>query len=97
MSRDDFSWLMEWYHSHCDGDWEHSEGIKIGTLDNPGWFITVNLSETELQGKEFKTIIVERSETNWYHCFVRDNKFEGRCGPSNLPEVLKIFHDWAIS
>lgn len=32
-----FEWLQKWYKSQCDGDWEHEYGIKIETVDNPGW------------------------------------------------------------
>ena len=32
-----FQRLQKWYKSQCNGDWEHSFGIKIETLDNPGW------------------------------------------------------------
>lgn len=28
--------LERGYRSQCDGDWEHGEGVEIGTLDNPG-------------------------------------------------------------
>jgi hypothetical protein len=37
------SYLEKWYRSHCNGEWEHAEGISIGTLDNPGWSIAVSL------------------------------------------------------
>ncbi|MFE2849501.1 Imm53 family immunity protein, partial [Streptomyces scopuliridis] len=30
-------WLQNWYTQQCDGDWEHEWGVKIATLDNPGW------------------------------------------------------------
>jgi hypothetical protein len=34
-------WIQQWYVSQCDGDWEHECGIKITTLDNPGWDIKI--------------------------------------------------------
>lgn len=95
MNELNFIWLLEWFEKQCDGDWEHGNGIRIGTLDNPGWYITINLMNTELEDKIFKAVTVERSETNWFHCFVKDKKFEGPCGLYNLPEVLAIFRQWA--
>ena len=68
--------------------------LKQEPSDNPGWYITINLEGTECEGKAFKDKIVERSEHDWFHCFIRDKKFEGPCAPLNLPEVLKIFHNW---
>ena len=32
-----FNWLQGWYMAHCDDDWEHSFGVTIETIDNPGW------------------------------------------------------------
>ena len=94
MLDDNLLWLINWYVSQCDGDWEHQFGIKVETLDNPGWSIQISIQETELQNKEFQNISIERIENDWFHCFVRDGKFEGPCGPYNLSEVLKIFREW---
>ena len=95
MNDNDFFWLLGWYHKHCNGDWEHGNGIHIDTLDNPGWSITINLEDTELENKFFQNIEKEQSEDNWLLCFIKNNKFEGRCGPINLLEILSIFRKWA--
>lgn len=95
MEKNDFLWLLQWYDEHCNGDWEHGSGIHLVTLDNPGWSITVNLEDTELEGKNFEKIEIDRSKTDWLVCFIKANQFEGRCGMNNVPEVLKIFRNWA--
>lgn len=95
MKQDDFLWLQQWYQVHCDGDWEHGSGIHLGTIDNPGWSLTINLQDTELEIKNFQHIDINRSEKDWIFCAVRDIKFEARCGVGNLLEILKIFRHWA--
>lgn len=95
MSDDAFKWLMTWYRAHCNGDWEHGAGLRIESIDNPGWAITINLEDTELENKKFEEIEVNNSEENWLICFVANSRFEGRCGPCNLLEVLRIFQGWA--
>ena len=95
MEQDDFLWLQKWYLAHCNSDWEHGSGIHIGTIDNPGWSVKVNLLETELENKPFDKLSLERSEDNWVFCSVKDGKFEGARGPTNLPEILRIFRSWA--
>lgn len=97
MKQDDFLWLQKWYLEHCNGDWEHDKRIHIGTIDNPGWSLTINLHDTELENKEFKQMNLDRTENDWIFCTVRDNQFEGRCGGSNLSEVFKVFREWAES
>ena len=95
MMDDNLTWLFNWFYNQCNGDWEHGKGVHIGTLSNPGWFIKIDLEETDLQNRLFEKIFVERSENNWFFCVKRDNIFEGDCGPFNFPEILKTFREWA--
>ena len=97
MTIDNLHWLMKWYDRQCDGDWEHQFGVKIETLDNPGWSIQISIQETELQDKNFLDVIIERTNKNWIFCKVRNGFFEGSCGSLNLPEMLQFFRDWAES
>lgn len=64
---DIFEWITEWYLSHCDGDWEHQRGIKIDTLDNPGWSVVIDLIDTELQGMKASTIYRNLDDGNSLH------------------------------
>ena len=88
-------WLQEFYLSVCDGQWEHGVGYTIATLDNPGWSIDFDLENTPLESKSFKSVRVERMESDWVHCRVDGTLFQGRGGPKNLTELLAIFRDWA--
>lgn len=89
-------WIQRWYSQQCDGDWEHSYGIKIDTLDNPGWSVRINVFETILEDKEFNLLKIERNENDWIHCRVKSGCFEGFGGVYNLEEILTLFKDWAI-
>ena len=89
--------LQQWYRSHCDGNWEHAYGVKIDTLDNPGWSVTIELTGTELVGRPFSDVQRLEHETDWIHCRVRDGKFEGHGGPFMLEEILKVFLAWATA
>ena len=86
--------LEKWRYKQCDGDWEHTYGVKINTLDNPGWKVVIDITETELADKHFSTIIEHRTENDWIDCEVSDNKFMGHGGPLNLGEILSIFINW---
>jgi hypothetical protein len=89
------SWIQDWYSRHCNGVWEHSWGIKIDNIDNPGWMVTIDLRETELFEKTFAELKLERSETDWMHCFIREAQFRANCGPANLEEALQVFRSFA--
>jgi hypothetical protein len=87
--------LQAWFLSQCDGDWEHTAGIVISTLDNPGWFVDVDLSGTSVEARSFQAIKVERAEQDWLHAARTETKFKIYCGPGNLEESLTLFCDWA--
>jgi hypothetical protein len=87
--------LQKWYSSQCDGDWEHSYGVTIENIDNPGWMLTVQLTDTPLQDLQFQAFAVERSNADWIHCAVTDMQFRGSGGAQNLSEILSVFLDWA--
>jgi hypothetical protein len=83
--------LQAWYRSQCDGDWEHSYGVKIETLDNPGWLVTIDLADTEWEHLSQPRKIVQRSDTDWVQSEVAERKFIGCGGVGNLGEVLELF------
>ena len=95
MQNDDLLWLQKWYQSQCNGDWEHERGVKFDTLDNPGWMIRVDLSQTQLQKKPFKEIDLTKNSNNWLQCNVENNQFQGFGGPLNLGDLIQIFNLWS--
>lgn len=90
-------WLEEWYKSQCDGEWEHLYGVKIETLDNPGWFVTIDLADTELEDKNYDgyQFINEEDDDDWITCRLKNGRFEGFGGPSKLEEIIQRFKEWA--
>jgi hypothetical protein len=75
--------LEDWYLSQCNGDWEHGGGVTIGTLDNPGWSLSINVAETDLEGIPFTRIEHQESEHRWWMCWVENGAFKGVGGPLN--------------
>jgi hypothetical protein len=54
-------WIQNWYLQNCDEDWEHCYGVNISTLDNPGWMVDIDLTNTSLENKEFRIVDIERN------------------------------------
>jgi hypothetical protein len=97
MSDDNIlAWMEDWYGSQCDGEWEHDYGIKIGTLDNPGWSLQADLAGTPRESAPPSETKIERSEIDWIHYFVREGRFEAYGGAKNLREMLCIFQGWML-
>ena len=98
---DNLALLQQWYLQQCDEDWEHSYGVRIETLDNPGWSLDINLADTSLEGKAFDPVhygMFEEAETSgneWLFCKVENNMFSARGGPLKLDEMINVFLQWA--
>jgi hypothetical protein len=92
---DALNWLIKWYKSQCDGWWEHTFGVEISTLDNPGWRVKIEFSETELENKSFDKIFIDNGDNDWISCWVENNSFEGACDADKLIKVIEIFMNWA--
>ena len=106
MTDDSLNWLMQWYLGECNTDWEHTYGVEIGTLDNPGWTLRINLRETMLEGRTFTRVTHGepasdldewRRTGSWWVADVKDRAFEASCGPLDLPAVISVFRKWVQS
>lgn len=89
--------LQRWYLEQCNGDWEHTYGITISTVDNPGWLLEVELTDTVLLDKPFAPMHIQRENPDdWVICSVTEQQlFRGAGGPRNLEEIIVIFLTWA--
>lgn len=97
MKDDAFELLQNWYIQQCDGDWEHEFGIKIDTLDNPGWSVSIDLIGTNLENKNLTKINQLTTENDWIQCKVENYKFQGAGGPKNLTDIIHVFIEWQNS
>lgn len=88
--------LQNWYSTMCNGDWEHTYGIEIGNIDNPGWKLVVDLVDTPLYGLSVeKTDFNINHDTDWAFYKVEKGKFTAAGGPKMLEKILSLFLDWA--
>lgn len=85
------SLLQKWYARHCDEDWEHSYGIKLDTLDNPGWILTVDLADTEFSDFSLSMSRVDRSQVDWIQSEISGRRYIACGGVFNLEEMIIQF------
>lgn len=93
--------LQRWYAAQCDGDWEHQSGVRIETLDNPGWLVKVDVAGTSLEGRAFADIAEgvdgdgHAQAPQWVHCSVRGGVWQGAGDGTQLGRLLESFLTWA--
>lgn len=82
--------LVRWYEKEiCTYDILNR--IEITTLDNPGWFLKVNLKGTKFEKAFFPQKKELRSENNWIVCNYENAEFSCFCGPLNILEAMQFF------
>jgi hypothetical protein len=89
--------IQDWYKSNCDENWEHDYGVKIDTLDNPGWSVAIDLLGTNLDGKIIEEVNCEVSANDWHVYKTENDQFIGYGDPTKLDYFLKVFIEWAKS
>jgi hypothetical protein len=83
--------FCSWYASQCNGRWEHGAGIKISTIDNPGWHLEVDLTGTVLQDLRLDKSFKQERDDDWLYYEVKDCKLTAAGDPMKLEEMLNIF------
>jgi len=91
------NWLTDWYASNCNRDWEHTYGISIGTLDNPGWSMIIDLIDTPLEGRQLTEISMNNSDNDWYKISSTGEQFMGYGDEKKLNILIGKFKDFAES
>jgi hypothetical protein len=94
MKREVLERLEEWFESNCDGDWEHGYGIRIETLDNPGWMLRFDLTGTRLQDATVDRVSKNGPNENiWIDYWTDGSTLYLACGPRSLHDALEIALD----
>ena len=88
------SLLEKWYAARCNGTCEHGYGVKIDTIDNPGWTVRIGLRGTAKENSRLERVKIDRTEDNWIHYWIEKSEFHMRCGALNLSEAIQLFVDW---
>ena len=92
--------LAAWYQQQCNGDWEHTCGVTVRSTDNPGWWVTIDLTGTSLEHRPFAPVVrgdfaSGDPQPPWLHCRVKDAVFHGAGDVDRLDEILGIFLAWS--
>jgi hypothetical protein len=84
-------WITKWFASHCDGDWEHENMVTITTCSNPGWSVTIDLTDTFIEDVEIESGLVEKSEEDWYFYRFKDKQFSAAGDIHKLNFLIERF------
>lgn len=95
MAADALDFLQRWYAEQCNGDWEHEFGVRLATLDNPGWVLSVDLVDTDLEGRELARVKQEPEPDRRLWSASDGELYQSSCDTRSLPDMLTRFRDFA--
>lgn len=82
-------WISEWFSSNCNEDWEYENQIK--TISNLGWYITIDLTNTILEGFEISVGTIEKDHDDWYFYCFKDSQFTASGDLNKIEFLLNEF------
>jgi hypothetical protein len=85
---DSLEWLQWYYFDLCDGDWEHTYGIRIDAIEE-GWTLSINIGDTTFEDFEY-----DRVDTKNYHCWLENRVFKGAGDNDTLDSMIGEFRRW---
>ena len=91
---DHLEWLETWYQEQCNGEWEHSHGVHLDTLDESGWQLTINLTGTSAEHIAPRKLAFDSPAGDWITCTLAGGRFEGSGDPRKLEQISGVFRRW---
>lgn len=83
--------LIAWTHTACNGDWEHGYGVSIHMVDNPGWAVSIDVLDLDVDLTDPSHSDHNRGENDWMICRWEGRVFKGDGDLNKLPLILGIF------
>lgn len=93
MQTEILDWIQTWFTNNCDGAWEKGEVIQITNLDNPGWEVEIDVSNTSLATFTIPWILNENSKQDWYGVKIENQKFSASGDAGKLTFLLGLFKE----
>jgi hypothetical protein len=98
MLRNDLEWLDDWYQRQCNGEWEHSHGMRLeslgSALNTPGWHLTINLAGTSAVNARPQQMSLDTQSGDWLTCSIGAERFEGSGDAHRLEGIIGVFRRW---
>ncbi|MDW3217293.1 MAG: Imm53 family immunity protein [Acidimicrobiales bacterium] len=91
---DVLAFLCDWYRAQCVPELHDGDGITIEAVDGPGWWLTVDLRGTALEGERAEPFVEDLGEGEWVQGWSDGTEFVAAASASSLPLALRAFRDF---
>lgn len=95
-SGDPLASLSEW----CRRCWDPESGdltgkVTIESVDGPGWWITVDLRDTALEGRTLDSTVIDLGSARWCQYWVDGTTFSAATSTSDVALAIDLFRMFA--
>jgi Immunity protein 53 len=92
---DPVRFLELWCHAQCVDDREL--GVLIEAVDGPGWWISIDLRATNLEGRTLKASVEDHGSGRWQQSWSDGRVFTVASSILQLGDALSAFRQFALS
>lgn len=88
--------LSQWCRQCWDPESDRVTGkVTIESVDGPGWWITVDLRETPLEGRTVDSTVIDLGNARWCQYWVDGTTFSAATSASEVALAIDIFQTFA--
>ncbi|GJM36725.1 MAG: hypothetical protein DHS20C19_00920 [Acidimicrobiales bacterium] len=88
------AFLCDWYRAQCVPELHDGDGISIEAVDGPGWWMTIDLRGTSLEGELSAPLVEDLGEGEWVQSWSDGTEFMAAASISSLPLAVQAFRDF---
>jgi hypothetical protein len=83
--------LQSWFLKNLAG----GDLIRIATIDNPGWSIKIDLTQSDAPtNPQLLQKGDSEEDSNWIYAEIKDGHFYSAAGSLQLTEMIEVLHAW---
>ena len=94
--RDPLRFLELWYHRECGDDRVSRGTLVIEAVDGPGWWISIDLRGTALEGRTMEASVVDQGGGRWQQSWSDGRVFTVATSALQLSEGICEFRRFAL-
>jgi Immunity protein 53 len=95
--REPLHFLELWYHRECTDDRVEGSSLLIEAVDGPGWWISIDLRGTALEGRTMKASVVDQGDGRWRQSWSDGLVFTVATSVLQLSEGIHEFRRFALT
>ena len=86
--------LCDWYRAQCTPELHDGDGITIEAVDGPGWWLTIDVCGTSLEGHTMEPLLEDLGEGAWVQAWCDGAAFEAASSIHSLLIAVQMFRDF---